>query len=73
MNVTVEMLRWEDDQAPKVIHSLSHDCHSIESVVAAAQGVIDSLELSEQPSGYRIITEAGIELYGWADRHPNKV
>jgi hypothetical protein len=36
--------------------------------VAAAQGVVDSLELPEQPNGYRITTEAGIELYGWRDR-----
>jgi hypothetical protein len=62
------MLRWENDQGPKVIHTLSHDCHSLETVVAAAQGVLDSLDLPEQPNGYRITTEAGTELYGWAGR-----
>jgi hypothetical protein len=67
MNVTVEILHLENDQEPKVMHTLSHDCHSLETVVAAAQGVVDSLELPEQPNGYRITTEAGIELYGWRD------
>jgi hypothetical protein len=68
MNVTVEILHMEDDQEPKVMQTLSHDCHSLKTVVAAAQGVVDSLVLPEQPNGYRITTEAGIELYGWRDR-----
>jgi len=68
VNVTVEILRWEDDQPPKLIHRLSHDCHSLDAVVAAAQSVVDSLELPEQPNGYRIITEEGTELYGWPRR-----
>jgi hypothetical protein len=67
MNVTVEILHLESDQEPRVVHTLSHDCHSLETVVAAAQAVVDSLELPEQPNGYRITTKAGIELYGWRD------
>jgi hypothetical protein len=62
------MLLWQDNNEPKVLHALSHDCHSIETVVAAAQGVLDSLTTPEQPNGYRIITEGGTELYGWRDR-----
>ena len=65
--MTVEILHWENDQEPKVMQTLSHDCHSLETVVAAAQGVVDSLELPEQPNGYRITTDAGAELYGWRD------
>jgi hypothetical protein len=64
MNVTVEILHWENDQEPKVMHTLSHDCHSLGAVVAAAQGVIDSLP--EYPNGYGH-TEAGTELYGWRE------
>ncbi len=68
MKVTVEILRWDEGEEPKVLHSLSHDCHSLETVAAAAQGVVNSGELPGRVDGYRLITESGVELYGWPDR-----
>jgi hypothetical protein len=67
MKVRVDILRWENSgEEPKVLHSLAHETHSIQAVDAAAQGVIASAELSEA-NGYRIVTESGTELYGFAD------
>jgi hypothetical protein len=70
MKVTVEILRWEGGEQPTVLHKFSHDSHSLETVVAAAQGVIDSSELPERVDGYRLITDTGVEFYGWPDRSP---
>ena len=65
MKVRVDILRWENSgEQPKVLHSLAHETHSIEAVDAAAQGVVAS---DGPANGYRIVTESGIELYGWAD------
>lgn len=66
MKVRVDILRWETSgEQPKVLHSLAHETHSIEAVDAAAQGVVAS---GDGPAnGYRIVTESGVELYGWAD------
>jgi hypothetical protein len=68
MKVTVEILRWEGGGHPKVLHTLTHESHSVELVAAAAQGVIDSGELPERVDGYRLTTENGLELYGWPDQ-----
>jgi hypothetical protein len=66
MNVTVELLRWTKDSEPEVLQTLTHICHSLDTVAASAQGVIDATELPA--NGYRIITDAGFEFYGWHDR-----
>jgi hypothetical protein len=68
MKVTVEILRIGGGEQPKVLHSLTHEAHSLEAVAAAAQGVIDSGELPGQVDGYRLTTESGLEMYGWPDR-----
>jgi hypothetical protein len=67
MKVTIEILRWGDGQAPKVLGSIQHESHSLEAVASAAQGVIDSGELPGKVDGYRIVTENGTEFFGWAD------
>lgn len=66
MKVRVEILRWDGEQ-PKVVHSLSHESHSLPAVKATVESVIHSVPLPEPPHGYRIITEGGTELYGWTD------
>lgn len=69
MKVTVEMLRWEGGENPRVLHSLTHESHSIESAAAAAQGVIDWSGLPERVDGYRLTTDSGVEFYGWPVRN----
>jgi hypothetical protein len=66
VKVTLEILRWDGSEQPHVLHRLSHDCHSLETVRATIQAVIDSPDLSA--NGYRIVTDAGDEIYGSAQR-----
>jgi len=66
MKVTLEILRWDGGDQPQVLHRLSHDCHSLETVRATIQAVIDSPDLTA--NGYRIVTDAGDEIYGSAQR-----
>jgi hypothetical protein len=67
MKVTIELLRWENSEHPTVLSAISHDSHSIETVAAAAQNVIDSPDF-DHVDGYRLVTEGGTEFYGWPDR-----
>jgi hypothetical protein len=67
MKVRVEILRWDGGEQPKVIHSLSHESHALPAVQAAIESVLRTIPLPAHPHGYRIITEGGTELYGWAD------
>jgi hypothetical protein len=62
MRVTVEILRWNGDKQPTLLHVLRHDCHSLETVRAAVQAVIDATDVTA--NGYRITTETGDELFG---------
>jgi hypothetical protein len=50
MKVTVEILHFEHGEQ-KVVGAITHDTHAIEQVAAAAQGVIDSSELSGSVDG----------------------
>ena len=69
MKVTVEILRWDSGGGrPKVLHSLTHDTHSLELIAAAVQGVIDTEGMRQRADGYRLTTDNGLELYGWPDR-----
>jgi hypothetical protein len=65
MDVTVEILRWADGADPEVLQTLSHNCHSLGAVIATAQKVVESPEVPG--NGYRIITDKGVEMYGWPD------
>jgi hypothetical protein len=72
MDVTVEILRWADganpdSENPEVLQSVSHNCHSLGAVIATAQKVVESPEVPG--NGYRIITDKGVEMYGWPDAH----
>ena len=67
MKVSVELLQWQDGGEPRVLHRMSHESHSLETVAAALQNVLNSPEIPLRPDGYRIITEGGTELYGWPD------
>jgi hypothetical protein len=66
MMVKVEILRWDGGEQPTLLHVLSHDCHSLETVRAAVQAVIDAPDVLA--NGYRIVTENGDELFGSAQR-----
>jgi hypothetical protein len=66
MMVKVEILRWDGGEQPTLLHVLSHDCHSLETVRAAVQAVIDAPDVLA--NGYHIITENGDELFGSAQR-----
>jgi hypothetical protein len=66
MKVLVEILHWNGGEQPTVVHRLSHDCHSLETVRATVQGVIDSPDVAA--NGYHISTEKGDELFGSAQR-----
>jgi hypothetical protein len=68
MKITIEILRLADGKQPKVLHTITHDAHLVEPVAAAAQGVIDSADLGRQADSYRIVTEGGAQLWGWANR-----
>jgi hypothetical protein len=67
MKVSVELLRWREGEQPKVLHRIIHESHSLETVAAALRNVLNSPEISLMADGYRIVTEAGTELYGWPD------
>jgi hypothetical protein len=67
MKVSVELLRWQDNEQPKVLHRIVHESHSLETVAGALRNVMNSPETPLSPNGYRIVTEDGIELYGWPD------
>jgi hypothetical protein len=68
MNVTVEILRWADGHNPEVLQSVSHICHSLDTVIAAAQNVVAAPDVPG--NGYRIITDQGTEMYGWPGIDP---
>jgi hypothetical protein len=68
MKVRIEILRWENsEEGPRILYSLSHESHSVGVTKRALESLIESVPLPEPPHGYRIVTEAGTELYGWAD------
>jgi hypothetical protein len=67
MKVSVELLRWREGGEPKVLHRIVHESHSLQTVAAALRNVINSPEITQRADGYRIITEAGTELYGWPE------
>jgi hypothetical protein len=60
MKVIVEMLRWDSDPQPKLLHVLTHESHSLESVRATVQAVIDDPD--NAANAYRIISDNGDEL-----------
>jgi hypothetical protein len=64
MKVRIEILRLEQGEQ-KVIGAITHEARALEAVAAAAQGMVDSDQLPERVDGYRIVTESGIEFYGW--------
>jgi hypothetical protein len=63
MKVIVEILRWDGDTKPVVLHTLRHACHSLELVKATVQRVIESMDWPAAAHGYRIISDTGIEFY----------
>jgi hypothetical protein len=67
MKVSVELLRWREGEQPKVLHRIVHESHSLHTVAAALRNVINSPEIAPRADAYRIVTEAGTELYGWPD------
>lgn len=67
MKVSVELLRWQGGDQPTVLHRISHESHSLETVAATLRNLVNSPEIPLRPDGYRIITEDGTELYGWPD------
>jgi hypothetical protein len=66
MKVTVEILRWNGEPQPRLLHVLNHESHSLETVRAAVQAVIDDPDVPA--NGYRITTDHGDELFGSAQR-----
>jgi hypothetical protein len=66
MRVMVEILHWDGGEQPKVLHALCHESHSLETVRATAQGLIDSPDVPA--NGYRITTDEGLELFGLPSR-----
>jgi hypothetical protein len=68
MKVRVEILRWEGEELPKVLHAIAHESHSLQAVKSSVESVIESTALPEPADGYRIVTEGGTELYGWPNR-----
>ena len=68
MKIRVEILRWEKSgEEPRILYSLSHESHSLRAIKRAVESIMESVSLPEPPHGYRIVTEQGTELYGWAD------
>ena len=61
MRVMVEILHWDRGEPPRVLHAISHESHSIETVKATAQSLIDSPDVPA--NGYRITTDEGLELF----------
>jgi hypothetical protein len=66
MKVTVEILHWNGDPQPKLLHVLTHESHSLEIVRSTVQAVIDDPNVAA--NGYRITSESGDELFGSAQR-----
>jgi hypothetical protein len=66
VKVTIDIFHWQRGELPRVLHSFSHDCHSLDAVATAVQAVIEAPELPVKPHGYRITTDQGVEFYGWS-------
>jgi hypothetical protein len=66
MKVVVEILHWNGEPQPKLLHVLTHDSHSLETVRATVQAVIDAPDSAA--NGYHITTDDGDELFGSAQR-----
>jgi hypothetical protein len=72
-------MRNEDDsgnhplggEQPTLLHVLSHDCYSLETVRAAPQAVIEATDVTA--NGYRITTESGDELFGSQRSTPSQL
>jgi hypothetical protein len=71
MRVMVEILHWDGGEQPKVLHALCHESHSLETVKATAQGLIDSPDVPA--NGYRITTDEGLELFGCPQTREEKL
>ena len=59
----VEILRWEKDQPPKVLHSFTHTATSLHMVQESMKAVINSSAWPKKANGFCIICEGGTELY----------
>jgi hypothetical protein len=66
MRVKVEILHWDGGEQPKLLHVLSHDCSSLETVRATIQAVIDVPNVTA--NAYHIITKNSDELFGSVQR-----
>jgi hypothetical protein len=66
MKVTVEMLHFNGHPQPTLLHVLTHESHSLETVRASVQAVIDAPDVAA--NGYHITTDNGDELFGSAQR-----
>jgi hypothetical protein len=66
VRVKVEILRSDGGEQPTLLPVLSPDCHSLESVRAAVQAVINAPDVNA--NGYYIITDEGDEFFDSAQR-----
>jgi hypothetical protein len=66
MKVTVEILHWNGDPQPRLLHVITHESHSLETIRATVQAMIDAPDVPA--NGYHIVTENGDEFFGSAQR-----
>jgi hypothetical protein len=64
-NVTVEILRVEGDNPPKVLHVLRHAAYSLDAVFASSKAVIESAPPTAGANAFRILADDGSEIYSW--------
>jgi hypothetical protein len=67
MKVIVEIFGWDgdSDEQPKVLHTLRHTCHSVEFVKAAANRVIESMELQRMGTALSLILALSLRTGEW--------
>jgi hypothetical protein len=64
----IEILKLNGAGPPRVLHSFTHKASSVHMVRETMKAVRESHEWPAEAHGFRILSEAGDELYAWPER-----
>jgi hypothetical protein len=64
----IEILKLNGAGRPRVLHSFTHKASSVHMVRETMKAVRESREWPAEAHGFRIMSEAGHELYAWPER-----
>jgi len=61
----IEVLSLNGAGTPKVLYTFFHTASSMHLVRASLHSVMKSQHWPREANGFRIVSEQGVELYGW--------